>query len=217
MSTQQSTARGRAEPPRVRRSDATTNHRTLLQAAQTVLAENPQASLDTIAQAAGLSRRALYGHFADRESLLREVIALGVERFNTIAATTDDADPLVAIARLAARLWREAIAVRAAANIALSEAHVSATVRSLAPLRQHIRDLTRTGTAAGLFRRDITPEVLAVLIEETARTTLRQVPLDPDGDPSHIVRVVLSIVGLSWTEQADLMAAHPDITAEAHL
>lgn len=215
MSTQQSTA-GSA-PPRVRRSDAATNHKTLLQTAQIVLAENPQASLGTIARAAGLSRRALYGHFADRESLLREVIALGAERFNTIAAATDDADPRVAIARLAARLWREAIAVRAAANIALSEAHVSATVRSLAPLRQRVRDLTRTGTAAGLFRRDMTPEVLAVLIEETARATLRQEQLDPGGDPLLIVRVVLSIVGLSWAEQADLMAAHPDIAAEPHL
>ncbi|WP_217565409.1 TetR/AcrR family transcriptional regulator, partial [Micrococcus sp. GbtcB5] len=74
--------------PRARRRDAATNHEALLRAAQTVLAENPHASLDTIAHAAGLSRRALYGHFADRESLLHEVIAIGAERFNTIADAT---------------------------------------------------------------------------------------------------------------------------------
>jgi len=206
-------ARPDSVPARERRSDATTNHKALLHAAQIVLAENPQASLDTIAQAAGLSRRALYGHFADRETLLREVIALGAERFNTIAEIIDDIDPRVALARLAARLWREASAVRAAANIALSEAHVSETVRSLTPLRRRVRELTDAGIAAGAFRRDVSPEVLAILIEETARATLRQTRLTTGSDPSVIARVVLSIVGLSWTEQAELIASNPDIVA----
>ena len=73
-----------------RRRDATANRAALLAAAQTVLARDPHASLDAIAQSAGLSRRALYGHFSDRESLLREVIAIGAGRFNTIAEATDD-------------------------------------------------------------------------------------------------------------------------------
>lgn len=212
MSTRESMAWLDSVPARERRSDATTNHKALLHAAQIVLAENPQASLDTIAQAAGLSRRALYGHFADRETLLREVIALGAERFNTIAEIIDDIDPRVALARLAAGLWREASAVRAAANIALSEAHVSETVRSLAPLRRRVRELTDAGIAAGAFRRDVSPEVLAILIEETARATLRQTRLT-GSNPSVIARVVLSIVGLSWTEQAALIASNPDIVA----
>jgi len=212
MSTRESTAWPDSVPPRERRSDATTNHKALLHAAQIVLAENPHASLETIAQTAGLSRRALYGHFADRETLLGEVIALGAERFNTIAEIIDDIDPRVALARLAARLWREASAVRAAANIALSEAHVSETVRSLAPLRRRVRELTDAGIAAGAFRRDVSPEVLAILIEETARATLRQTRLT-GSNPSVIARVVLSIVGLSWTEQAALIASNPDIVA----
>lgn len=215
MSTQEFPARPDSVPTRERRSDATTNHNALLHAAQAVLAENPQASLDTIAQAAGLSRRALYGHFPDRETLLKEVIALGAERFNAIAHVIDDTDPRVALARLAVRLWREASAVRAAANIALSEAHVAETVRSLAPLRRRIRELTDTGTAAGAFRRDVSPEVLAILIEETARATLRQTRLDAESGPSTIARVVLSIVGLSWTEQAELIESNPDIVAQA--
>lgn len=213
MSPRESIALSNSVPARERRSDATTNHKALLHAAQIVLAENPQASLDTIAQAAGLSRRALYGHFADRETLLREVIALGAERFNMIAQTTDDTDSRVALARLAARLWREASAVRATANIALSEPHVSETVRALAPLRRRVRELTDAGMAAGAFRRDVSPEVLAILIEETARATLRQTRLTTGSDPSVIARVVLSIVGLSWTEQAALIASNPDIVA----
>ena len=63
-----------------RRRDATANRAALLVAAQSVLARDPHASLDAIAQSAGLSRRALYGHFSDRESLLREVIAIALKR-----------------------------------------------------------------------------------------------------------------------------------------
>lgn len=199
--------------PRTRRSDATANREALLRAAQTVLAVDPHASLDAIAQEAGLSRRALYGHFADRDSLLREVIAIGAERFNEIAELTDDADPRVALARMAARLWRQASAVRAAANIALDDAHVAETVLALAPLRRRLRALTTAGVASGAFRGDMTPQLLAFLVEEAARATLRELRLTTLDGAATVVRVVLSIVGVPWTDQVELLAAHPEIVA----
>ena len=197
-----------------RRSDATANRAALLRAAQTVLAADPHASLDAIARSAGLSRRAVYGHFADRDSLLREVIAIGAQRFNAIAEQTSDPDPRVALARMAARLWREASTVRASANIALDDAHVKSTVRALAPLRARVRALTHEGVASHAFRRDMPADLLTFLIEETARATLRELRLATDGGTEAVVRVVLSIVGLSWTEQAELLARHPEIVAD---
>ena len=199
-------------PPR--RRDALANREALLRAAQSVLASNPTASLDAIAQAAGLTRRAVYGHFADRDSLLREVIAVGAQRFNAIAEATDESDPRVTLARMATRLWREASAVRASANIALDDAHLTDTVLALAPLRHRIRDLTRTGVDSGAFRGDMPAELLAFLIEETARATLRELRLTTADADSTVVRVVLSIVGLSWREQAELISAHPEIFAQ---
>lgn len=196
-----------------RRRDATANRAALLAAAQRVLAGEPHASLDAIAQSAGLSRRALYGHFSDRESLLREVIAIGAGRFNAIAEETSDPDPRVALAHMAARLWREASAVRASANIALDDAHVAETVRSLAPLRRRVRELTREGVASGAFRGDVPPELLAFLIEETARATLRELRLSTRDADAAVVRVVLSIAGLSWREQVELLDEHPEILA----
>lgn len=198
-----------------RRRDATANREALLDAAQRVLARDPHSSLDVIAQSAGLSRRALYGHFPDRDSLLREVIAAGTARFNEIAESTEDPDPRVALARMAARLWREASAVRASANLALDDAHIADTARSLAPLRRRVRELTGQGVAAGVFRGDVPTELLAVLIEETARATLPDLRLaSPDADASAAVRVVLSVAGLSWQEQVALLEAHPEILAE---
>ncbi|MFF1539140.1 TetR/AcrR family transcriptional regulator [Microbacterium sp. NPDC058269] len=199
-------------PPR--RRDALANREALLRAAQSVLAANPTASLDVIAQAAGLTRRSVYGHFADRDSLLREVIAVGAQRFNAIAEATDESDPRVTLARMATRLWREASAVRASANIALDDVHLADTVLALAPLRRRIRDLTRVGVESGSFRADMPAELLAFLIEETARATLRELRLTTTDADSTVVRVVLSIVGLSWTEQAELIGAHPEIFAQ---
>ena len=196
-----------------RRRDATANRAALRVAAQSVLARDPHASLDAIAQSAGLSRRALYGHFSDRESLLREVIAIGAGRFNAIAEATDDPDPRVALAHMAARLWREASAVRASANIALDDAHVAGTVRSLAPLRRRVRELTRQGVESGAFRGDVAPDLLAFLIEETARATLRELRLSTRDADAAVVRVVLSIAGLSWREQVELLDEHPEILA----
>ena len=196
-----------------RRRDATANRAALHVAAQSVLARDPHASLDAIAQSAGLSRRALYGHFSDRESLLREVIAIGAGRFNAIAEATDDPDPRVALAHMAARLWREASAVRASANIALDDAHVAGTVRSLAPLRRRVRELTRQGVESGAFRGDVAPDLLAFLIEETARATLREPRLSTRDADAAVVRVVLSIAGLSWREQVELLDEHPEILA----
>lgn len=197
-----------------RRRDATANRESLLEAAQSVLAVDPHASLDAIAQAAGLSRRAIYGHFSDRDSLLREVIARGAERFNRIATATTDADPRVALARLVVRLWREAGTVRASANLALDQNHVEGTMQALIPLRRRVRRLTQEGIASGAFRGDMPAPLLAFLIEETARATLRELRLTTADGASAVVRVVLSIAGLSWTEQADLLAAHPEILAE---
>lgn len=194
-----------ANPPR--RRDAEANREALLSAAQSVIAHDPHASLDTIARAAGLSRRAVYGHFADRDTLLREVIAIGAERFNRIAASTAHDDPRIALARLSVRLWREASAVRASANIALDDAHVHDTVRALAPLRARVREIVSAGVEAGMFRADVSTELLAMLVEETARSTMRERGVATVDDAESIVaRMVLSVAGLSWREQQSLLA-----------
>ena len=69
--------------------------------------------------------------------------------------------------------------------------------------------------ASGAFRGDVPPELLAFLIEETARATLRELRLTTAHADAAVVRVVLSIVGLSWQEQVALLDAHPEILGES--
>ncbi|MBT2484132.1 MULTISPECIES: TetR/AcrR family transcriptional regulator [unclassified Microbacterium] len=195
------------------RRDAVQNRAGILSAARTTLASDPFASVDVIARSAGLSRRTLYGHFIDRDALIRELISSGAQRFNAIAASVDDADSRIALARLTALLWQEASHVQVAAALALDEAHVEHTADALAPLRRTVATLARRGQDDGSFRTDLAAPTLARLIEEMARTVVARTDAASTGASNLAVRTVLSIAGLSWRETDELLAAHPDIVA----
>lgn len=202
---------------RAPRRDAVENRAGILDAARAALANDPHASVDVIARSAGLSRRTLYGHFDDRDALIRELISSGAQRFNAIAASVDDADARLALARLAARLWQEAAHVQVAAALALDEAHVEHTAAALAPLRRTVAALVRRGQEDGSFRTDLAAPTLARLIEEMARTVVSRTDAASTGAANVAVRTVLSIAGLSWREADELLTAHPDIAAsETH-
>ncbi|WCD93388.1 TetR/AcrR family transcriptional regulator [Microbacterium sp. nov. GSS16] len=194
------------------RSDARANRAGILDAARSALALDPRASVDVIARSAGLSRRTLYGHFDDRDALIRELISTGAQRFNAIAESITDADARLALARLAARLWQEAAHVQFAAALALDEDHVEHTAIALAPLRRAVAQLVRHGQDDGSFRADLTAPTLSRLIEEVARTVLARTDASSSSAADLAVRTVLSIAGLSWRETDQLLAAHPDIT-----
>lgn len=194
-----------------RRKDAVHNHAAILAAAVSALAEDPYASVDAIARTAGLSRRTLYGHFDDRDALIRELIANGAQRFNRIAEEVHDPDARVALARLAALLWREAAHVQVAAALALDEAHVEGTAEALAPLRRRVAALVRQGQDDGQFREDIAAPTLARLIEEVARTVVARTDASSPGAADLAVRTLLSVAGLSWREADTLLTEHPDL------
>lgn len=200
---------------RAPRRDALENRAGILVAARTALSADPYASVDVIARSAGLSRRTLYGHFDDREALIRELISSGAQRFNAIAAEVADPDARVALARLAARLWHEAAHVQVAAALALDEAHVQHTADALAPLRRAVAALARRGQDEEVFRTDLAAPTLARLIEEIARTVISRTDASSAGAADLAVRTVLSIAGLSWRETDALLVAHPDIVATA--
>lgn len=198
--------------PRRQRRDAAENRAGILAAASQTLAADPHASVDQIARAAGLSRRALYGHFDDRTALVRALISAGAARFNAIAERVDDADSRIALARLTADLWREAAHVQVAAAIALNEAHVEDTAAALAPLRRVLAALVRRGQAADELRQDMAAPTLARLIEESARTVVTRTDASSPAAAGIAVRAVLSIAGLGWREIDTLLAAHPSLS-----
>lgn len=190
------------------------NRAGIVDAATAAIGHDPHASIAEIAARAGLSRRALYGHFDDRNAIVREVIAAGAARFNAIADRIHDPDSRLALARLVSELWREAAHVQAAASLALDDAHVSETAASLAPLRRRIDAIVRRGQDAGELRTDLSAPTLSRLLEETGRMVVTRVDAESTAAREIAVTAVLGIAGLSWTEARQLMAQHPDLEAQ---
>lgn len=198
-----------------RRRDAEENRAGILAAAVAELATDPHASVDTIAKAADLSRRALYGHFEDRDGIVNAVIAAGAERFNAIARAVDDDDPRGALLQLASSLWAEAEHVHAVAALALNESFAPMTAEALAPLRARLVDICTLGFAQKTLRRDVPPAITARLVEEAARGVITHVDRAEAGAANLATRAALSAAGLGWAEVDDLVRSMPRDRASA--
>lgn len=75
------------------RADAERTVRAILDAAERVLSENPSATLEQIAEAAGVARTTVHRRFANRDDLVR---TMAVAAWRRIAAAVDAARPLTA-------------------------------------------------------------------------------------------------------------------------
>ncbi len=205
------------DTPRRTRKDVTENRASLLAAAARTLSADPTASLDTIARAAGLNRRTLYSHFVDRDSMMRELIATGAARFNTVAeaaARTDEKAP-IALARLTGGMWAQSFSLQITGAIAVDPRHVAFSMEALEPLRRSLLILVQRGQREGTVRVDVDAPSLARLIEETARTVLVRIDAPPADAASIAARAVLSVAGLSWREADELLRSHPGILGAA--
>jgi len=95
---------------RRQRSDARHSITAILQAATQALRERPDASVDDIARAAGVSRQTVYAHFPSREALLGAVVEQAAAEVSAAldAAGLDEAPPAVALTRMLDAGWRAA-------------------------------------------------------------------------------------------------------------
>jgi AcrR family transcriptional regulator len=81
-------------PTRRRRSDARRSIDAILGAARTLLGERPDASMEDIAAAAGVTRQTVYAHFPSRDALIAALLyALGAETVAAIDAARLDIGP----------------------------------------------------------------------------------------------------------------------------
>ena len=201
-------------PARSPRRDATQNRVALVDAARVVLNRDPDASLEAIAAEAGLSRRAVYGHFASRDDLLRELVSLGAARVaHSLESVTHD-DPVVRLALIAARLWREVENIRVMAVFTVRGSLKQHTDEALRPLRHGVLDAINTGRDAGSIRVDIAADRLARLMEEAMFAVLEESTTHPlsDRDGHRLVMTMtLGTIGFGWREADDFIESHPEL------
>jgi AcrR family transcriptional regulator len=201
------------EQPR-RRRDAEVNRDSLLEAALRALLIDPDAGLDAVASAAGLSRRTVYAHFASRDVLVGALADRAGEHVAAVvrgvrADNPAHEHPLTALARLEVALWRAVERYRLLGSLAARPEHRARVVRHTGELRGYRHDLIQAGRACGDLSSALPVPVVVGLVQSVPIAVLDAV-LDGVLDPAAAARVdaltVLAVAGAT----PDLAARHVD-------
>jgi TetR/AcrR family transcriptional repressor of mexCD-oprJ operon len=179
-----------------RRADAEHNTARILDAAAACLSRSTTATMAEIAQAAGLGRVTLYGHFPSREALIEATLARLLEQGEAVLAGLDlTGDPRQALRTLIESSWRligDADAVLQAAQSALPPGRI----RELhAKPAQRVEALIRRGQAEGAFRTDLPATWLVSVLYHVlkgAAADLASGRLDQSDAPRFIVATILA-------------------------
>ncbi|MFD9725193.1 TetR/AcrR family transcriptional regulator [Streptomyces sp. NPDC059072] len=171
------------------RADAERSVRAILAAAERVLAENPAASMEQVAEAAGLTRTTVHRRFANRQAL---VDALAAEAASKLAEAIEDghpetAPPLVALHRATANVLR----VKGAWGFALGPA----LAQSEQAARTHEEIAHRCVDLLGRLRQE---GVIA-----------------PDADLEWVRRVFYALIGEALHGGGDATAGDPENEPDA--
>lgn len=209
-----STVPGTSSRARAPRRDAAENREALIAAAVRVLNADVDASLEAIAAEAGLSRRSVYGHFANRDELVREVLRLGAERMAASVVPIVHEDARIEIALYGATLWAQVQHASVTAEFAVRGPYTELVAKALEPARAKLRHTVRRGVRDGVLRRDIRPDALARLIERAALDVLTEAThegLDARAGHTLVMITALSVAGLGWREADALVEQTPEL------
>lgn len=90
------------------RADTERTVRAILEAAERVLSANPAATIEQIAEAAGVARTTVHRRFASRDALITALVAWATQRFREAveAARPDTAPPAVVLFQVTANVLR---------------------------------------------------------------------------------------------------------------
>ena len=139
-----------------RRADALRNVEAILDAATACLARDPRASISVIAQAAGVGRVTLYGHFESRSALVAAVAARAVRQTDEALEAVDiDGDPRAALERLLEATWELTHRFGALVVAAVDAVPADELRAAHSGAAQRVEKLLRRGRRDGSFRTDM--------------------------------------------------------------
>lgn len=146
------------ERPRLR-ADAERSIAAILEAAIRILGGRPDASIEEIARAAGVTRQTVYTHFGSRESLFDEVVArVTAEVLAALDATDiDEGSPVDALNRFLTTAWQIIDRYPLLLQPELTDVSEEQAHEQHAPIIERIERLIRRGQESGEFDRSLSP------------------------------------------------------------
>ncbi|OZF36254.1 hypothetical protein CH295_07925 [Rhodococcus sp. 14-2483-1-2] len=180
-----SNARDASAPP-VQRRDARSNRARILHVAQGVLADNPDATINDVAAAAGVVRRTVYAHFASREALIDGIALEAAERISAALTRVPAADEsaVTVFVRQTLALARVGDQYRLLLAVARSDLGHNSIHDLLTPMRESAAAVIRRGQREGVFSSYLAAEVLILNIEAIALSILDATNAGLIGDPA---------------------------------
>ncbi len=147
------------------RADARANRDRILDVARDAMAEDPAASLNSIAKAAGVGAGTLYRHFPSRESLVLGVYRKEIDTLVALAPTLLLKHPPLQ----AFRLWCDRLAKFGRMKYGVADIVHAATAgqemqETYGPMLGAVRQLIHACEGSGTIRRGTDPEDFLMLV-----------------------------------------------------
>jgi AcrR family transcriptional regulator len=156
--------KGAVNGTRERRADARRNITAILNAALDCLAHDPQANIVEIAQAAGVGRVTLYGHFPTRNQLVEAAFVHALRQAEETLDRIDlSGDPRDALTLLATSSWQIMDRYRGALAAAQRELPLGRIRSHVDEPMERVAALLGRGQREGVFRTDLPTAWLVAL------------------------------------------------------
>jgi TetR/AcrR family transcriptional regulator of autoinduction and epiphytic fitness len=201
---------------RGRRRDAEENRDRILRAARTLLARQPAASMDDLAQAAGVVRRTVYAHFPNRDELLAGLAdRCSADLLEALSRTDRDAlDPEVAFADFVVTLWTAGEEYRLLISLAESNLGMAGIRELLIPVAAQSYGLLERARASGRFATHLPLPVLSAALQAMTLAMMQAVNDElwtDDGSRAAVAVLVAAGLPAVAAEEAVKRAASQDV------
>lgn len=193
----------------IARQTSKLNREKIVAAALQVFARDPDAAISDVAEAAGVVRRTVYGHFANRRELV-EGIADQASK-DLVAALSAIPNPSgrpdLALALLTLGTWPVADRYGTLLGVGRQELGEPRILELLAPARQPTHEIVAAGQAKGVFSAYIAVATVVALTEAATLTLLEQANEGLVADPCTDLAVIsLVIAGIDPDTSTTIVA-----------